>query len=264
MTFPESDQARLLLNFDFPTEERTQILGVTARQVSPMEIEGSIKQKNGYALEFTVHFVLQLSRPLTSLDDWCLGDYTGKDVNYGTEWRRPATYEKGITHFSGKGSCGLVMNFQTKAGEKILVRTGISLVSVEQARLNLATELKAIRLGFRRRRCERPQSLERSIEPRRGVWRPAGGSQTVLHVPVSRLFGKERSERLRRATTLIFAVRRKSSSRRRMQSIAVMLFGERNGHSTRSGHWSRRALPHHGLIIFWKLISAAAGCRKRR
>jgi putative alpha-1,2-mannosidase len=45
LTFPESDQSRLLLDFGFPTEERTQILGVTARQTSPTEIEGSIKQK---------------------------------------------------------------------------------------------------------------------------------------------------------------------------------------------------------------------------
>ena len=148
LTFPESDQARLLLNFNFPTEERTQILDVSARQVSPTEIEGSIKQKNNYALEFTVHFVLQLSRPLASLDAWRRGAYTGSDANYGTEWRRPVTYERGITHFSGNGDCGLVMNFRTAAGEKILVRTGISLVSVEQARLNLTTELKPFDWDF--------------------------------------------------------------------------------------------------------------------
>ena len=148
LTFPESDQAHLLLNFDFPTEERTQILEVSARQVSPTEIEGSIKQKNNYALEFTVHFVLQLSRPMESLDDWRLGAYTGSDVNYGTEWRRPVTYEKKISSFSGKGNCGFVMNFRTKANEKVLVRTGISLVSVEQARLNLDTEMKPFGWDF--------------------------------------------------------------------------------------------------------------------
>ena len=148
MTFPQSDQSRLLLDFGFPTEERTQILGVTARQTSPTEIEGSIKQKNQYALEFTVHFVLQLSRPLASLDDWRLGDYTGTELNYGTDWHRPATYERGITNFSGAGSCGLVMNFKTTAGEKILIRTGISLVSVAGARQNLEREMQPFGLGF--------------------------------------------------------------------------------------------------------------------
>ncbi|MGP8199585.1 MAG: GH92 family glycosyl hydrolase [Limisphaerales bacterium] len=148
LTFPQSDQSRLLLDFAFPTEERTQILGVTAQQTSPMEIEGSIRQKNQYALEFTVHFVLQLSRPLASLDDWRLGDYTGADVNYGTDWRRPATYERGITNFSGQGSCGLVMNFKTTAGETIFVRTGISLVSVDGARQNLETEMKPFGWDF--------------------------------------------------------------------------------------------------------------------
>ncbi len=129
ITFPASDQSHLLLDFGFPTEERTEILGVTAKQVSPTEIEGSIHQKNGYALEFTVHFVIQLSRPVESLDGWQTGDYTGKDAGYGTDWRRPVTYERGVTNFTGQGKCGLAMNFNTTAGEKILVRTGISLVS---------------------------------------------------------------------------------------------------------------------------------------
>jgi predicted alpha-1,2-mannosidase len=148
LTFPESDQARLLLNFDFPTEERTEILDVSARQVSPTEIEGSIRQKNGYALEFTVHFVLQLNRPMASLDAWRRGANTGSDLNYGTEWRRPTTCERGITRFSGKGDCGLVMNFRTSAGEQLLARTGISLVSVEQARRNLAAEMKPFGWDF--------------------------------------------------------------------------------------------------------------------
>lgn len=148
LTFPGSDQSRLVLDCGFPTEERTQILGATARQISPTEIEGSIRQKNQYALEFTVHFVIQLNRPFTSLDDWRLGDYTGADVNYGTDWRRPATYERGITNFSGQGSCGLVMNFNTAAGEKILVRTGISLVSLEGARKNLETEMQPFGWNF--------------------------------------------------------------------------------------------------------------------
>lgn len=142
LTYPASDQSRLLLDFDFPTEERTKILGVDAHLVSPTEIEGSIRQKNNYALEFTVHFVIQFNRPLSSLDDWRLGQYKGSDVNYGTDWRRPVTYERGITNFSGQGSCGLVMNFRTAAGEKILVRTGISLVSVDGARQNLETEMQ--------------------------------------------------------------------------------------------------------------------------
>ena len=148
LTYPKSDQSRLLLNFDFPTEERTEILGVTARMISPTEIEGSIRQKNYYALDFTVHFVLQFSRPLASLDDWRFGAYTGADVNYGTDWRRPVAYEHGITNFSGAGSCGLVMNFKTAAREKILVRSGISLVSVAGARQNLETEMQPFGWNF--------------------------------------------------------------------------------------------------------------------
>jgi predicted alpha-1,2-mannosidase len=148
LTFPASDQSHLLLDFGFPTEELTEILGVTAKQVSPTEIEGSIRQKNGYALEFTVHFVIQLNHPLATLDGWQTGDYTGKDVGYGTDWRRPVEYERGVTNFTGHGKCGLVLNFSTTAGEKILARTGISLVSVAGARQNLATEMKPFGWDF--------------------------------------------------------------------------------------------------------------------
>jgi predicted alpha-1,2-mannosidase len=148
LTFPESDQAHLLLNFDFPTEERTRILEVSARRASPTEIAGTIRQSNGYALGYAIHFVLQLSRPMDSVDGWQLGAYTGADSNYGIEWRRPVEYQTNLSDFSGKGGCGLVLNFHTKANEKVLVRTGISLVSVEQARLNLDTEMKPFGWNF--------------------------------------------------------------------------------------------------------------------
>jgi predicted alpha-1,2-mannosidase len=141
-TFPESELAHLLLNFDFPTEEKTRILEVSARRVGPAEIEGSIRQSNGYALEFAVHFVLQLNRPMDSLDGWRQGAFSGTDSNYGIEWRRPVGIEKNINTFLGKEGCGLVLNFRTRADEKVLVRTGISLVSVDQARLNLETEMR--------------------------------------------------------------------------------------------------------------------------
>jgi predicted alpha-1,2-mannosidase len=39
------------------------------------------------------------------------------------------------------GDCGAFVEFKTAAGEKVLVRTGISLVSIANARLNLAEEL---------------------------------------------------------------------------------------------------------------------------
>ena len=41
---------------------------------------------------------------------------------------------------TGKGDVGGFLKFSTDAGEEIVLRTGISLVSIEQARLNLETE----------------------------------------------------------------------------------------------------------------------------
>jgi len=43
---------------------------------------------------------------------------------------------------------GSFVNFKTKEGEQIMVQVGISLVSVEQARLNLETELNPFNWNF--------------------------------------------------------------------------------------------------------------------
>lgn len=126
-TFPASDQARVLFDFLLPNEYRTAIHSAKVRRTGPAEIEGSIETEAGggaFEQEFILHFVAQFSRPFDRLGGW-------EDEKRITE----------AIELSVAGDCGAWVEFKTKAGEEILLRTGISLVSIENARLNLQQEL---------------------------------------------------------------------------------------------------------------------------
>ncbi len=128
-TFPASDQARVMFAFLLPNEYEMHVLGATVRRTGPAEIEGTIQTdvpNVGYPGEqwFALHFVAQLSRPFDTLGGW-QGDQIMTAARELTE----------------SNDCGVFVNFKTSAGEKVLVRTGISLVSLDNARQNLEQEL---------------------------------------------------------------------------------------------------------------------------
>jgi predicted alpha-1,2-mannosidase len=128
-TFPASDEARVLLRFLLPSEYQMKVLGAKVRRSSPAELEGTIQTdvpNVGYNGDqrFDLHFVAQFSRPFDSLNGWEGGRVT-RNVQ-----------ELAVAH-----DCGAFVEFKTTAGEQMLVRTGISLVSLEGARLNLEREL---------------------------------------------------------------------------------------------------------------------------
>lgn len=128
-TFPASDQARVMLDFLLPNEYEMRVLGARVRQTGPTELEGTIQSHfpdiygDGDQL-FDLHFVMQFSRPFGSLGGW----HDGKIFS-------------DVKELAFADDCGAFVEFKTTAGEKILVRTGISLVSAENARQNLQQEL---------------------------------------------------------------------------------------------------------------------------
>lgn len=81
--------------------------------------------------DYTVHFVARVSKPFTSLGGWVADSV------------RP-----NVREIVGKGDVGCFLNFSTAAREQILLQTGVSLVSVQQARLNLDTELHPFGWNF--------------------------------------------------------------------------------------------------------------------
>ena len=152
-TFPASDQARVLYPFMIPNEYEMHILSATVHRNGNNEIEGTIQTdlpKLGYLgnQRFDLHFVSQFNRPFDSLGGW--QNVGGKDVIVQLKAYRPEVEASGwqggqvwndVPSLDMSGDCGAFVNFKTTAGEAVEVRTGISLVSVEDARQNLEQEL---------------------------------------------------------------------------------------------------------------------------
>ena len=147
-TFPKSDKSVLLLDFNPPTEESSEIIAVSFNQVSNMLIEGKITFKNGNTGETSINFQSRFSKPILSIDSWQYEPYTGKQTNYGTDFRKKSKVEKDIKTFVGKGQSGVIIHFSTTNGEQITTSTGLSFVSIENAGLNLKTELGALGYDF--------------------------------------------------------------------------------------------------------------------
>jgi predicted alpha-1,2-mannosidase len=127
-TFPESDEARILFDLLFPTEYGKTLLDGNVTRISNTEIAGTAEMVSGswapYQL-YKLHFVARTSKPFERMDGW-VGTAVSQDAR----------------EISGKGDMGVALKFKTRPGEQILMQTGISLVSIDQARLNLDTEMK--------------------------------------------------------------------------------------------------------------------------
>lgn len=126
-TFPTARHARILFDLLTPTEYGYTVLDARIAKVGNDRLEGYSRQRSGrYASynEFTLHFVARLSKPFASFGGW-----VGEEV------------KRNVQEVTGKGDVGAFIEYSTSKGDSILLQTGISLVSIEQARLNLETEL---------------------------------------------------------------------------------------------------------------------------
>lgn len=130
-TFPQAKEAHILFDLQFPTEYGFNVEDARVTKVSDTEIEGYVKQRSTSYNEYTVHFVARVNKPFDSFGGWNENDI-----------------QKNVKEVKGKGDIGAFLNFSTSEGEQILLKTGISLVSIDQARLNLETETKEFGWNF--------------------------------------------------------------------------------------------------------------------
>ncbi len=133
-TFPKADEAYILFDLKFPTEYGFEVHDARIDKVSDTEITGYSKQQAGrYAKwnEYTVYFVVKFSKPFDSFGGW-----TGETVR------------RAINKVTGKGDVGAFVGYSTSRGQVIKIKTGISLVSIDQARLNLETEMSRFGWDF--------------------------------------------------------------------------------------------------------------------
>ncbi|MEO8415408.1 MAG: GH92 family glycosyl hydrolase [Ginsengibacter sp.] len=131
LTFPETKEGNVLFNLLFPSEYPFKVLDANITKVSDTQIEGYSKQTSAGFNDYTVYFVARFNKPFKTFGGW-----EGKDM------------KKDAAEIKGEGDVGSYVTFETKEGEKILLQTAISLVSIENAKLNMETELKLFGWNF--------------------------------------------------------------------------------------------------------------------
>ena len=123
-TFPKTDNAHILFDFNIPAEDKSIIIEALVQKVNNSEISGFVKHNEGWN-EYTIHFVTKFSVPFKTMTGW-----KGKNIISDTE--KISTNEN--------IDIGALVNFSTQDEQIVLMKTGISYVSIEQARLNLEIE----------------------------------------------------------------------------------------------------------------------------
>ncbi|UNY99607.1 GH92 family glycosyl hydrolase [Zhouia spongiae] len=141
--FPKGKENRVLVDLHFPAEYVWELRDAQVTRVSDTEIEGwalSHCSGTGYAgsQDYTLHFVIQFNKPFKNMGGWVMDR-----VVSNTDRIDKKTYEPNWTNRLKDfkiTDAGAFVNFSSDCKE-VLVRTGISLVSTEQARLNLNKEM---------------------------------------------------------------------------------------------------------------------------
>ena len=131
-TFPKDrDSSRIVVDLHIPTEYDYLLQDMDIRKVSDTRIEGYSHQlsKNVWShdadQEYTLHFVIEFDQPIQSMGGWIDDKLQVSD------------------HIAAKNSKegGVWLQFDTHQSGVVQARSGISLVSVANAALNLETEI---------------------------------------------------------------------------------------------------------------------------
>ena len=132
-TFPNSDNGQILFDFKITEEEPSSIIDAAITKVSDTEIEGYVKREAGDWNEYTVHFVARFNRPFDAMGGW-----QGSTVLNNTN-------EITVTEDLDVGA---FVKFDVTDDQTVLMQTAISYVSIEQAKLNLLTEMDVFDWSF--------------------------------------------------------------------------------------------------------------------
>lgn len=125
-TFPKSEEAHIVFDLNVPEEGQPEIVSASISKVSDTEISGYVHRIQGWN-EYSLHFVAQFNKPFKSMGAW-QGMNISEDLSE--------------ISISQDIDLGAILNFSTEEGETVLMKTGISYVSVDQARLNMETEMQ--------------------------------------------------------------------------------------------------------------------------
>jgi predicted alpha-1,2-mannosidase len=130
-TYQKTGTARVMIDLKIPAEYGYDLKEVSLKKVNDHKIEGSSKQftKNAWSggvnQEYTLYFVMEFDRPINK---------------FGT-WTNDQLSDMNIVESINPKNAGAYVEFDPKDKPVVQVRTGISLVSLDNAGENLATEI---------------------------------------------------------------------------------------------------------------------------
>jgi predicted alpha-1,2-mannosidase len=150
-TFPkERDSARVLIDLHIPAEYDYKLEEIEVRQTSDTRLEGFSSQLSKQVWgddaeqEYTLHFVIEFDRPIRSMGGW---------INEQTQEGR-------YIHAKKPDEAGVWIEVEPEESPVLQIRTGISLVSIQNASENLETEIS---LPF-------AWSFDAVVDQQRKVW----------------------------------------------------------------------------------------------
>ncbi len=134
-TFPKAEASRIIFDLTIPTEYGYRQYDTKVEKISDTEIAGHSTQlgegiNSRLENDYTIYFVAKLNKPFKKIGAW--------ERNWGETENTMLPENQSV--YYGNGDFGTYLEFPTSEGEKVLLKTGISLVSIEQARLNLEKE----------------------------------------------------------------------------------------------------------------------------
>uniref|UniRef100_UPI0032163220 GH92 family glycosyl hydrolase n=1 Tax=uncultured Draconibacterium sp. TaxID=1573823 RepID=UPI0032163220 len=132
-TFPESESGQVLIDLQGTEEEPPAIVKAEITKISNTEVEGFVSRKAGEWNEYTLYFVACFNRPFTSMGGW-----EGTKILEKTDKIKVGEIE----------DLGVFLKFDLSKDQTVLLKTAISYVSCEQARLNLDTEMDKFDWSF--------------------------------------------------------------------------------------------------------------------
>ncbi|HEY9341653.1 MAG TPA: GH92 family glycosyl hydrolase [Hanamia sp.] len=131
-TFPKDrDSARVLIDLHIPAEYDYQLKEVKLKKINDYRIEGYAHQfspkiwSHDADQDYTLYFVIEFDKPIKNMGSWI-----NEKIQYGNTLEAKDIKD-----------AGLFLQFDAKQNPVVQVRSGISLVSIHNAALNLKTEI---------------------------------------------------------------------------------------------------------------------------
>ncbi len=131
-TFPKDKEgSRVLLDLVIPNEYTYKSVKASFKKTGEKTVEGYSQQlcpntwSGGISQEYTVHFIAEFDQPITGFKVW---------TENGVEETNEFTVDNAK-------DVGAIIEFNTKQNNTVQLRTGISYVSIENAKENLETEI---------------------------------------------------------------------------------------------------------------------------